>query len=93
MQIPAMKYDWINNVWHGNGSIVIVVIINELRSYLRFVIVVSKQDFKFEQNPFMDSGDIGCARQLSVCMHVCDNCLRKVSYCVQLVVTKQDLKF
>ena len=40
-------------------SIVIVVIINELRSYLQFVIVVSKQYFKFEQNSFMDSGYIG----------------------------------
>ena len=31
-----------------------------LQSYLRFVIV-SKPDFKFEQNPIMDSGDIGRA--------------------------------
>ena len=41
--------------------IVIVAIINELRSYFRFVIVVTNQDFKFEKNPFMDSGDIGRA--------------------------------
>ena len=55
-------------------GIVIVVIINELRSYLRFVIVVSKQDFKFEQNPFMDSGDIGRAHQLSMCMNAHTKC-------------------
>ena len=40
----------------------IVVIINELRSYLRFDIVVTKEDLKFEYNRFMNSGDIGCAR-------------------------------
>ena len=28
-----------------------------------------KQDFKFEQNPFMDSGDIGRAHKLSMCVH------------------------
>ena len=27
-------------------------------------LVVTKQDLKFEQNPFMDSGDIGCERQI-----------------------------
>ena len=42
--------------------VVIVAIINGLLSYFWFVIVVTKQDLKFEQNPFMDSGDIGCAR-------------------------------
>ena len=42
--------------------IVIVVIINELRSYFRFLIVVTKQDLKFEQNPFMGGEDISCAR-------------------------------
>ena len=44
-----------------NVLVVLVVIINELWSYLRFVVVVSKQEFKFEQNTFMDSGDIGRA--------------------------------
>ena len=42
--------------------VAIVAIINELRSYLPLVIIVTKQDLKFKQNPFMDSGDIDCAR-------------------------------
>ena len=41
-------------------ALVIVAIIHELQSYLRFVIVVTKQDLKFEHNQFMNSGDIGC---------------------------------
>ena len=36
-------------------AIVIVAIINEMQSYLRFIIVVSKHNFKFEQNPFMNN--------------------------------------
>ena len=42
--------------------VAIVAIINELRSYLPLVIIVTKQDLKFKQNLFMDSGDIDCAR-------------------------------
>ena len=34
------------------------------RGYQCVCLVVTTQDFKFEQNPFMDSGDIGCARQI-----------------------------
>ena len=47
------------------------------------------QDLTFEQNPFIDSGDIGCALcmlPLSVCMYAC-------AKCVCFVVTKQDLKY
>ena len=33
-----------------------------MMSYFLIVIVVTKQDLKFELNPFMNSGDIGCAR-------------------------------
>ena len=43
-------------------QVVIVVIINELRSCFCFFIVVTKQDLKFKQNLFMNIGDIGCAR-------------------------------
>ena len=38
-------------------------------------LVVTKQDLKLYQNPFMGNGDIGCARWLSMCVHACANCL------------------
>ena len=57
----------------------------ELRSYGPFLnnafkllymdryvfLFITKQDFKFEQNLFWDSGDIGFARYTSLCMHTC----------------------
>ena len=41
----------------------------------------------------MDSGDIGFARLISLCMHAHAKCVPNPSYCVWLLVTKQDLKF
>ena len=58
----------------ASTHIVIFAIINELRSYFRFVIVVTKQDFKFEKNPFMDTGDIGYSHKLSMCVHAHCHC-------------------
>ena len=55
--------------------------------------VVIMQDLKFELNLFMDSEDIGCARNLFPCMHAHEKCFPNRSYCVCLVVTKQDLKY
>ena len=43
-------------------NIVIFAIINELRIDFWNVIFVTKQDLKFEQNLFLNSGDIDCAR-------------------------------
>ena len=46
----------------------------------------------FEQKPFMDSEDIGCARKLSVYEHSHAKCLPNGSNFVCVVFMKQDLK-
>ena len=54
---------------------------------------IIKKGLKFDQNPFTNSGDIGCARQLSPCVHTHEKFFPNKFYCVCLVVIKQDLKF
>ena len=77
LQIDLNFYPWnLQNIHFLDLSLVttlvgtsVGLIFNELRSYLQFAIDISKHDFKFEQYPFMDSGDIGRAHQLARCVH------------------------
>ena len=64
---------------------------------LTFTVVVSKQDFKLEQNLFMVSGDIGMqTSSLCACMRLINVVIiieLRSYFLFDIVVTKQEFKF